>query len=470
MKRMYTPARTSAPTLSNCNTEADARDARLSDVLASLSHALDLTEGQPQGHSIACCIMGMRIAKELGLPEGYRSSLYYGLLLKDIGCSSNATETADAFGTDDREVKRTIKTVEWSKSSEAAKYVWSQAAVGRYWWIKLWHALRVASSPKDQREIFRIRCERGAGIASQLGFPSDTAEIIRHLDEHWDGSGHPQGIEGDRIPVGAQIALLAQTLDVFARESGQNAALQVATARSGTWFDPELVRVVKKWKNDPTWWLQCHGRVAASRVVKEEPADLIRRLTDAELDNIAEAYAAVIDAKSPYTATHSAGVARYAKVIAVQMGMDTTDQTHLYRAGLLHDIGKLGVSSRVLNKRARLTSEELREVREHPRATWEILSKVSVFKDVARTASLHHERLDGTGYPWGYDGKQLDQRCRILQVADVYEALTANRPYRGPLSHDEALEIMDKDAGTALDADVVGALSVAVIPTVETLA
>src|SRR6185503_18851720 len=106
------------------------------------------------------------------------------------------------------------------------------------------------------------------------------------------------------------------------------------------------------------------------------------------------------------------------------------EQQALYRAGLLHDIGKLGVSNTILDKNGSLTDEERQQVQRHPEYTWEILRRVTAFQDVAWVAARHHERLDGSGYPWHLDAARLDSPARILAVADVFEAITADRPYR----------------------------------------
>ena len=170
------------------------------------------------------------------------------------------------------------------------------------------------------------------------------------------------------------------------------------------------------------------------------------------------AFADIIDAKSPYTSRHSTRVADIARGVAAVAGLNPTDQDRLFRAGLLHDIRKLGVSSRILDKPAALTPDERRAVERHPLHTWEILSHVSAFAELGPVASAHHEKLDGSGYPWGLAREQLDFPSRILAVADVYEALTADRPYRAGMSREEALEIIARDRRSRLCLNAVEAL------------
>ncbi len=435
------------------------RDLPYSDIVASLSHALDLTEGQSTGHSIRSCLLGMAIARQLGLPPQLQSDLYYALLLKDAGCSANAAPVAEAFGSDDHPVKRALKTTDWSRYVAAARYALSNAGLGKPVWRRIRDVVRLGRGGDAMaREFTRIRCHRGAEIAEDLGFSSVTSEAIRHLDEHWDGGGHPDGVAGRDIPLLARISCLAQTIDVFLVERGVDDALTTVRERRGRWFDPELADIVLGWRDRTDFWARVRDADAATDLVGVEPADRARTVAPDELDVVAEAYAEIIDAKSPFTYRHSLGVARIARALGVRRGADADGARRLYRAGLLHDIGKLGISNRILDKPAKLTDEEFAQVRTHPRHTLEILRHVDAFADLAKVAAFHHERLDGRGYPWGLRGDDLDEDCRTLAVADVFEALTASRPYRGAVPVGAVLEIMRGDAGSALDAEVVGHL------------
>lgn len=176
------------------------------------------------------------------------------------------------------------------------------------------------------------------------------------------------------------------------------------------------------------------------------------------IDTICHAFAEIIDAKSPYTFRHSTNVASFARGIAGKYGLDPAAQNRLHRAGLLHDIGKLGISNSILDKPGRLDDAEREAIERHPALTADILSHVSAFNDFAWTAALHHERLDGSGYPWKLQGDQLDGPARILCVADVFEALTADRPYRAGMPSEAAFALMRKEFHGKLCSDTVDAL------------
>jgi HD-GYP domain-containing protein (c-di-GMP phosphodiesterase class II) len=428
---------------------------RLSEVLSALSHALDITEGQPRGHAERTCLIGMRLGTQIGLGEEELSSLFYALLLKDAGCSSNSAKVASLYGNADDAVKRDRKTTDHLRPTQSLRHLLRSAAPGASAREKARHIRAlVAHGSEGTRELTALRCERGADVARKVGMGEATAEAIAALDEHWDGRGYPIGVAGDQIPLLGRVLCLAQTAEVFWQLGGADAACEVARGRRGKWFDPELSDALCAFEGDARFW----SSLEQPRVDAWEPAERTETVDQARLDSVAEAFAAVVDAKSPYTATHSAGVARIAVGLALLLGLDERTRRDLYRAGLLHDIGKLGLSNRILDKSGELDADEWREVRRHPLTSLQILRGVGVLHDVARLSGLHHERLDGSGYYLGFDGAQLDLPARVLAVADVAEALSAERPYRAALAPDEVLAIMGREAGTKLDADAFDAL------------
>jgi len=425
---------------------------RLAEVLSALTYALDLTDGQRPGHTLRTCIIAMRLGEAIGLQGERLEALYYAALLKDSGCSSNAARLAELFGSDDHGVKLSMRMIDWHDRMRTHLQAARNCGVGQRPFVVLRHLLTLATSPDPTKEIITARCERGAQIAHNLGFPAETSEAIQYVDEHWCGLGHPVGLSGDAIPLLARILLVSQTIEAFWTEQGLNAALQMAKKRRGRWFDPTLVDLVYSWRKDTAWW----GTIAdiqhlEQRVLALEPGSTPMVATDERLDNIAYAFASVIDAKTPFTYRHSTNVAGYGAAISRALGYGPVLSRDILRAGLLHDLGKLGISNRILDKPAPLTATERNEMKKHPAWTWEILERVPAFHRFALPASLHHERLDGLGYPWGIAADGLDLSARILCVADVYEALTAERPYRGAMDPNRALGIMDKDIGTAFD-------------------
>lgn len=406
----------------------------LSEVLAAMSRALDLTEGQSVGHTVRTTLIGMRIAQELDLSAFDRVALYGALLLKDSGSSgqSRIVEVVSA---------QIDESVNGSSRLSPARAFSAFKTVGEDSIRAMGSLLRRRKTARPHPQMLS-RSERGSSMALRMGFSTATADAIRHIDEHWDGTGIPDGLVGHEIPLFSRIILLAQTLDAFYTQRGLLAAMRMARERSGQWFDPSLVRIARSFREDLDWWESLQSPDATAMAVAVEPQQHSRFVDDRGLDDVARAFAEIIDAKSSYTYQHSTNVAKYARATAFELGFEKREVAVLNRAALLHDIGKLGVSSSILDKAGPMTDDERREMQRHPLYTWEILQRVGAFAGFARTAALHHEKLDGTGYPWGVKAEDLDIPARILCVADIYEALTAHRPYRAGLSRDAALKII----------------------------
>jgi putative nucleotidyltransferase with HDIG domain len=436
-------------------TRSGGVELRLSEVLSGLSYALDITEGQVRGHTERSCVIGMRLAAALDLDDATRSSLFYALLLKDAGCSSNAARVAALFGADDPVVKSSRRLTDTSSSAQALLHVLRHAGAGASLADRGRHVASVLRSGRaGARSLVELRCERGAEVARAIGLDEVAAHAITDLDEHWDGRGYPAGISGAEISLAGRVLCLAQTAELFWRHGGPHAACEIARKRRGTWFDPALVDAFVALEHDTTFWRS----VDTPQVTSLEPPDRVLVADDTRLDQVAHAFASIVDAKSPYTAHHSEGVADIADALAALLELDDDTRATLRRAALLHDVGKLGVSNRILDKPGSLTAKEWELVRRHPRWSMEILARVSALKEVARIAAAHHERLDGSGYYRGLTAEQLDQPSRILAVADVAEALSADRPYRAALDPDEVLTIMRPDVNRGLDPEALDAL------------
>ena len=442
---------------------AQTQTLRLSEVVSAMTYALDITEGQPEGHALRTCVIGMRVAQVLGLDAQALSDLYYALLLKDLGCSSNAAKIHHLFGASDHRVKRAFKTVNLDKLQEGTRFVLGNAGSAAPLQRRLKHVIDVSfGRGGGHAGLMQVRCERGADIARQMAFTEGTAAAIRALDEHWDGKGHPYGIAGEDIPLLGRILCLAQTAEIFFRVDGPEAARRAVRERTGTWFDPAVAAAFERAQRSETFWSALVDEELERRVAALEPAEHRLTTNDEQLDRVAEAFARVIDAKSPWTYKHSERVRQFALGAAAQLTgsapISPAGLRRLSRAALLHDIGKLGVPNTVLDKRGRLTNEEFAVIRKHPAYSEQILSKVEPFRELAPLAGGHHERMDGRGYYRAVPASSLEFEVRLLAVADQFEALTSARPYRAGLSAEVALEILYKDVGDGVDPNALRAL------------
>jgi HD-GYP domain-containing protein (c-di-GMP phosphodiesterase class II) len=427
-------------------------------LLAALSTALDLTEGQLPGHALRTCFLAMRLADRLGLSAADRGSLFFAALLKDAGCSSNAAAITRIFGADDIALKGRQATIGRSILAYAAFSIRNLSQTEPLP-LRLRRLIALGlRGRREHREIESLRCERGADIARKAGFDESVAGAILDLHEHWDGGGDPRGLRGAAIHPLARVLTVCQGLDVFVSTQGRERAISVLEERSGHWYEPELAgALVDLCRTGLLDELAAPDLV--NRTMSLEPTGDLRTSDDADIDRIAGAFADIVDAKSPYTGTHSRGVADIAEALAARLGLPPAGIVDVRRAGLLHDLGKLGVPNLILDKPGRLEAAEFEVIRRHPELTLRILGPVPTFASVAELAACHHERLDGTGYFRGLTAPDLAIGARIVAVADVFEALTANRPYRGPISVEEALAIMRVGAGEHLASDVIEALA-----------
>jgi HD-GYP domain-containing protein (c-di-GMP phosphodiesterase class II) len=438
----------------------DVSTARL---LAALSTALDLTEGQLPGHALRTAYLAMRVADILGLSDADRGTLFCAAFLKDAGCSSNAAAVSRIFGTDDIALKGRRSTVGRTPLDYVAFAIRSLPAsepLPRRLRRLIAIGLR---GPAEMQAVEQARCERGASIARKAGFGDAVGAAIHDVHELWDGGGQPRRLAGTAIDRFARIIAVCAGLDVFASTRGRAEALAVVAGRRGSWYEPDVV--------DALLDLATRGLLdeldapdLVGRTLALQPGDRpdqVRATTASDppdIDRLASAFADIVDAKSPFTGSHSQRVAAIAERTAVHLGLPDRDIVDVRRAGLLHDLGKLGVPNLILDKPGRLDPAEFEVIRRHPELTLRILSPVPAFAAVAEIAACHHERLDGRGYFRGMTEPELALGARIVAVADVFEALTADRPYRAAMSTEAALVIMRQEIGQHLSGDVVDAL------------
>jgi len=412
------------------------------------------------GHSVRSCTLGMRIADEIGMSVADKCDLYYALLLKDAGCSSNSSKLFHILSADEIRAKRDVKMTDWTRVGwDSLHYALAHVATGAPFLERIRSLLRVAANQQtESRALVKIRCERGASIARGIGFSEPVAQAIHSLDEHWNGCGYPTGLRGESIPLFSRIMNLSQTLEVFLVNRGEDAAIEVARRRSGSWFDPELVRAATSLADRDQLWEGLDRDQAIDQALALEPEERRLEASEETLDSICDAFSEIVDAKSPFTYRHSTGVAQAAIGISKQMGLSPEDITFMRRAALLHDVGKLSVPNTILEKPGKLTNEEWNVVREHPRYTLEILRRIPGFGLLSDVAAAHHEKLNGSGYFRNYGANELSLEMRILTVADIYDALAARRPYRDSMPLERVFEIMRKDAPQAIDAHCLDAL------------
>jgi len=307
---------------------------------------------------------------------------------------------------------------------------------------------------------------KGYYFLQDLSIFRRTAEIVRTHHDRWDGKHNHSGLAGDNIPLASRIIHLADRVDVLLqilpKKESPLALRDEVSAHiqrfSGDFFDPELAAVFKEVIESDNILLDLDSPWVAEKIMDLLPNSR-RNLNAAELLDLAEVFARVVDTKSSYTYLHSHGVAQTARTLAELIGCQPNQVFLIYIAGLLHDLGKLTIPETILDKPGALTKDEMYLMKQHAYYSYWWLKMTFGKTPIAEWAAFHHERLDGKGYPFRKKGEKLDFGARVVAVSDVFTALREDRPYRASLSWDTIERIMRqlvKDS--ALDGDIVDVL------------
>ena len=406
---------------------------RLAELIAMISLGTDLGMGQPMEHVLRQSLIALRLAEQLGLDEATRGVVYYVSLLSWVGCHVDAYEQAKWFG-DDLALKADTRRVDMT-SLPGKALVLSRVGAGRGLVERARLGVRFVGDGLRPKEAIENHWRATNELAAALGLGRDVRDGLYQTFERWDGRGVPAEARGEEILLPARVVNLADVVAVFHRAGGVDAAVAVARERSGTQFDPAMVEVFSAVAPDVLSGME---EVRAwSAVIDAEPA-LEIVLSDEALESALEAVADFTDLKSPWTIGHSRGVADLARAAAELYGLSDADATLVRRAGLVHDLGRLGVSNGIWDKRGPLTAAELERVRLHPYLTERMLASSQALAPLGAIAVQHHERLDGSGYPRGLSGDALSPAGRILAAADAYHAMTEPRPHRPARTAEEA--------------------------------
>lgn len=432
---------------------------RLAELMAALSMATDLGMGQPMEHALCTCVVAMRLGEALGMSGPELREVYYQALLRYIGCNAQTYEMAGQFG-DELALRRDFAAVDTGRVPDVialtVRYIRQAHAGAAPARLERIIGETLAALPSFMKESFTGHCEVAQRLAERLGFEAGILRALGQLYERWDGHGLPGGRKGTEVAPSVLVVTLAQDAVTFHRLGGVEAALEMARERRGGAYDPGMVdrfcaeapRLLAGLEEAPPW----------EAVVALEPG-LPSYLSEAQLDSACAVIADFADLKSPYTLGHSGGVAELASGAARQRGLPAADATGLRRAGLLHDIGQVGVSAGVWTKEGALSDREWEQVRLHTYYTERVLARPGGLARLGMLASHHHERLDSSGYHRGAPASILSPAARILAAADVYQAITEPRPHRPARGAEAAAEELRREARAGrLDRDAVDAV------------
>ena len=400
----------------------------LLDVIRALAFVGDLAMGQPTDHSPRAAWMAGQLAKSVGADDANCQEATTVALLRWSGCTANAPEFAQLFG-DDVSGRKALLATQSSSSG-----------------------FRSGTRRKGSAflSLSRIHCEVSGDIAAQLGLSETTQFALRHLFESHDGTGAPDGLRGYQVPAAVYMASLAGDLDIFNRLYGLEQACKLIDQRADVLYPQALAsRVVanaSRWlaalDDDPTLSGPCSLDAAS--------AD---RTTSLEI------LAHVIDLKLPWMTGYSRQVAQLASNAAVELGLSAPSQQKLYRAALIHGMGRAAVPNMIWETPGKLAASAWERVRLVPYWTGRAARQIGSLASEAEVASFAYERPDGSGYFREAKAGSIPIEGRILAAAAALVALRAARPWRDAFAGEAAAALLMAEAATGrYDADVVRVL------------
>jgi HD-GYP domain-containing protein (c-di-GMP phosphodiesterase class II) len=414
---------------------------RLSDLLVSLSLATDLGFGQPPEHMVRSARIGMRLGERLGLDAKDLATLYDVGILTYVGCPVYGNESAVLFGDDIDFRAHAIETD--LAGFPAMVFMLRRAGHGTSAFNRARQAAAfMASGGRQVVQQMADHCSAAGALAARLGLNQDVQVGIEQAYARWDGRGFPDHLSGTAVSLAARISHVAEACEVFQRTVGIEGVIDVVRARSGTHFDPEIAELVY---TDPESLFEDLDFDTVDELLGAEPVER-GQLTDDELDRALEAIGDFCDLRCPFFAGHARATADLVRGAAESVQMPMTDIRMVYRAALVHDVGRFGVPGSVWGKPRPLTTNEWERVRLHAYYVERIFNRPEPLRRIGLLASTHHERMDASGYHRAVGGTMLSSGARILAVADAYSAMVQPRPYREPLSEAEVVRQLQAEA------------------------
>jgi HD-GYP domain-containing protein (c-di-GMP phosphodiesterase class II)/DNA-binding CsgD family transcriptional regulator len=411
---------------------------RLAELLASVSLATDLGTGQPLGHALRTCTIAVALAEAMGCGPDDVRTVHQFALLRFLGCTSDAAETAAQVGGDDLAINAAMAPVVMGSNRELLGRFVRSVAPGQPRMRRLGLVARGLADPKGTERSLSTHCEVGAMLAGRAGLDEPVVEALAHAYERWDGKGFPAGLEGDAVPLAVRLVVVARDADLTAMLGEDPGAL--LSERRGRGYDPAVVDAFERVGPDVFSELEGGDEWEIALAAEPEP---VATVGPDNLDALLTAFADFTDLKSPWIRGHSRAVASLAAEAGRHAGLDDAMCDDLRRAGLVHDLGRVAVENGIWDKPGPLTTSEWERVRLHPYYTERILARCSSLASLVEPASSHHERLDGSGYHRSVPAEALSPTDRILAAADVFAALTAERPHRAGHANDAAARVLE---------------------------
>jgi HD-GYP domain-containing protein (c-di-GMP phosphodiesterase class II) len=408
-----------------------------SDLSIAFSQGLDLAEGKLVGHAQRVCYIATSLADALELDPARRTGVFFGALLHDIGVTLAASDLCRYAGVDEDVI---------FGPSPVRQIPEQRGDFG------------FADRSAVMDAVYQ-HCLLGEETVRALDLPDEAATAVRTHHERWDGEGFPEALSGDATPIEGRIVAIADYAEVLIAEQPSSLAARrnfmLSLGESaGRQHDPDLVRALLALTRSDEFWLGLYSENLVETLTAMRGAAESRK-SRKRVTRFAEVFADLSDAKRGRTVGQARRTADGAERLSQALALDPGHVEMIRIAALLQDIGQLGVPARVMSKPDILSVSEMQMMRQHPTSSEMILEELNGFEEIAIWIARHHERPDGKGYPELLSGDDIPLESRILAVADVFAALTSERPHRGAVSRKDARQILLGAAGTQLDAELV---------------
>lgn len=394
-------------------------------------------------HGLQTCLLALSLGRTLGLSERQLSDTYYTTLLRFIGCTADSHDLMDFAGGEDIRFRELMVSISGDRPEEMMAPLIQFArrtGPGDDVAARVTEAL---DSPEGVgARIAAVHCEVAVMLGGRIGLGQTVCEALARAFERWDGRGFPNGHSRYDVPTPVRIAVVARDIEVLMRTSGAQATRQTLQRRRGHAYDPDVVDAFLR--HDSAILAESHTNDPWRDVLEREPGGPTWVPPD-RFDAVMMAFADFADVKTPFTLGHSRGVADLAEGAAQILRFCSVDVASARRAGLLHDIGRSGVSNAIWERPGRLSRDQWERVRLHPYYTERILAHCECLRPLGAIAGAHHERLDGTGYHRGSRGPDLQPLACLLAAADSCQAMLQPRPHRPALTLDDTARELRAD-------------------------
>ncbi|MGM0548734.1 MAG: HD-GYP domain-containing protein [Bacillota bacterium] len=398
----------------NCLGKIPAAKMRVSDLFITISRALDIGSYDILDHSSRVAYIALEIAAKLELTETKKNEIVLAALVHDLGIINYA----------DKEKAQNFFELE--------------------------------------EKVAEKHSQIGAELLQKLDFMPELAQIV-YYHHHNFNQQNIDGIQKKAIPLASRVIRLADRIearvaaDTFILEQKEEIMRDIK-AKSGSWFDPKLVNIFLDLAQKESFWLNLETK-EYNHILRKWGKNTKRDINLGNLESLASIVAHLIDRVSPFTSRHSSGVATIAAMLTSELGFNLKEQRAIRIAGLFHDLGKLIVPNQIIEKKGELTNSEYKLIKQHTFYTYRLLNRIEGLGSIPEWAAFHHERLDGTGYPFRINAENLNLGSRIMAISDVFQALTEDRPYRAAFTISKALKIIEQmQLESKLDKNLVSVL------------